>query len=286
MPLELYEDAYGDVRNAQALATASEVAYFPEPEGARAFQERLGMEARLISVGNTQAYLAQNEDNLVVAFRGTESPTGIEGLKDWLLTNAVNLLTVPEGRLGTDFAAAGVGARFHQGFLGAIADIWPPVSEAVETAQNDMERCFWLTGHSLGGALALLAGWLFERKMIPPHQIYTYGGPMVGNALAVQAVNEALKDRIYRYIDCIDPVPQLPTISLVSNEYCHCDKEMDLGAVEEESTQAANKQFQEMATEQQGEQVDPPLMERIWGSVRERLGSHSMTNYIKRLTRN
>src|ERR1043166_1918967 len=114
MPLELYEDAMGDIRNARALAVASDLAYFPQAEGGPLFKEQLGLDATLASVGNTQAYVAQNESHIVVAFRGTESPTAIDGLKDWLLTNAANLLIVPEGRLGTDLAAAGVGARFHQ----------------------------------------------------------------------------------------------------------------------------------------------------------------------------
>ncbi|MBM4077970.1 MAG: lipase family protein, partial [Planctomycetes bacterium] len=123
MPLELVEDAFGDIRNARALAVAADLAYLPEATGVDAFREKLGLHAQLISVDNTQAYVASNDDHLVVAFRGTESPTTFEGLKDWLLTDAVNLLILPKGRLGTDFAAAGVGARFHQGFVDAIAEI-------------------------------------------------------------------------------------------------------------------------------------------------------------------
>src|SRR5262249_54928200 len=98
MPLKLIEDALGDPRNAAALALASDLAYLPESEGAAAFRDQLGMEARLISVGNTQVYIAANDDHIVAAFRGTEAPTSIDGLKDWLLTDAANLLIVPEGR--------------------------------------------------------------------------------------------------------------------------------------------------------------------------------------------
>src|SRR5262245_24380653 len=106
MPLELIEDAKGDPRNAQFLALASDLAYLSADAGAQAFKEQLGLDAHLLSVGNTQAYVGSNDDHLVVAFRGTEEPNSIEGLKDWLLTDAANLLIVPEGRLGTDFIAA------------------------------------------------------------------------------------------------------------------------------------------------------------------------------------
>src|SRR5215470_9532522 len=121
MPLELVVGA--DPRNAVFLATAADLAYMPETEGRAAFQEKLGMDGRLISVSNTQVYVVGNDKHLVAAFRGSESPTSIDGLKDWLLTNAVNFLIVPEGRIGTDFAAAGVRAKFHQGFIRALGDI-------------------------------------------------------------------------------------------------------------------------------------------------------------------
>src|SRR5262245_16347169 len=117
MTLPLIEDALGDPRNAQAMALIADISYLPEAAALPRFRDELGLtEAQLFSVGNTQAYLASNAEHVVVAFRGTEAPTSIEGLKDWLLTDAMNLLIVPQGRLGTDLMAAGVGARFHQGF--------------------------------------------------------------------------------------------------------------------------------------------------------------------------
>src|SRR5262245_17772585 len=136
MPMELFEDAQGDVRNARALAMACDLAYLPSAEGVPGFATNLGMEAKLLSVDNTQVYLACNADDLVLAFRGTEATFDMEGLKDSLLTDAVNLLIVPEGRFGTDFSAAGVGARFHKGFMGALVEIWEQVAAEVK-AQRD-----------------------------------------------------------------------------------------------------------------------------------------------------
>src|SRR5258708_653258 len=205
MPLELYEDALGDWRNANFLAAASDPAYCPEAEAKAKFPELLGTDARLISRDNTQAYILTNENNVVVAFRGTEAPTSIDGLKDWLLTDAMNLLIVPEGRLGTDFIAASVTARFHQGFISALSEIWAPFSAATTAELKAADRPLWITGHSLGGALALLAGWLFLRKFVNVHQIYTFGGPMIGNKDAVRAFDNELKGKIFRYVEPPDP---------------------------------------------------------------------------------
>ena len=80
MALELIEDALGDPRNARTLALASDLVYYPEDEGKQKFQDQLGLDARLFSVGNTQAYLAVNDEHIVAAFRGTEAPTALEGI--------------------------------------------------------------------------------------------------------------------------------------------------------------------------------------------------------------
>jgi hypothetical protein len=283
MTLELIEDAGGDPRNAQALALASDLAYLPAAAGVEAFRTQLGLEACLISADNTQTYVAQNDKAIVVAFRGTEEPTSIEGLKDWLLTDAVNLLILPEGRLGTDFAAAGVGAKFHQGFLGALAEVWEPLHAAVEAAMKKAERPLWLTGHSLGGALALLAGWLFHRKFIPVHQIYTFGAPMVGNAEAAKAFDKEFSGKVFRYVCSIDPVPKLPTVSLIANDYGHCLSEIGLGVVSTDAA-AGSDVFQQMVSRTVNGLLNATLIDDIWQHIRQRINAHLMTNYTTLIT--
>jgi hypothetical protein len=281
MAMQLIEDAGGDLRNAQALGMASDLAYLPQAEGGPRFRSELGLDSVLFSVGNTQAYVGQNDDHIVVAFRGTEGPTTIDGLKDWLLTDAVNLLIVPEGRIGTDFAAAGVGARFHQGFMTALADIWDPVHDTVAAALKQKDRPLWLTGHSLGGALAVLAGWRFHRKFVPVHQIYTYGGPMVGNAEASKAFDREFPGKIFRYVNFPDLVPKLPTVSLLANDYIHCEKEMSLGEKLAEGTVSAFEFFKQAASRAVDGLLNATLMDEIWENVKSRLSAHEITNYRK-----
>ncbi len=243
---------------------------WPSPRRA-AFAEGLGLtSARLTSVGNTQAYVATSDEHIVVAFRGTESPTSLEGLKDWLLTDAANLLIVPEGQLGTDLAAAGVGARFHQGFVNVLASVWEPVYRSVVAELDRADRPLWITGHSLGGALALLAGWLFSRRTIAVHQIYTYGGPMIGNRAAIQAFDREFAGNVFRYVNLPDPVPKLPTISLIANHYEHCQREVTLGAAG--AGEAASGFFQALAKRAAGGLLSATLIDEIWKYLQLRIG--------------
>ncbi len=281
MPLELIEDATGDPRNAAVLSLASDLAYLPAEEGVEAFRTQLGMEGRLFSVGNTQVYVAANDDHIMAAFRGTESPTTIDGLKDWLLTDAGNLLIVPEGRLGTDLAAAGAGARFHQGFVRAIGDIWEPFLEAIEVERKKSERPIWLTGHSLGGALALLAAWLLRRKFISVHQVFTFGGPMIGNNEVVKAFAREFPDKIFRYVNRPDPIPKLPTMSLIANHYGHCGTETLLAATAAagEAAGATVDLFTQTAAKVVDGLLNATLIDDLWNAITQRIDAHSMTNY-------
>lgn len=277
MSLELLDDAFGDARNASAMARASNLAYLTQDEGAAGFRADFDMKAQLFSQGNTQAFVAENEKAIVVAFRGTEAPTSLEGIKDWLLTDAVNLLILPEGDIGTDFAAAGVGARFHHGFMAALAQIWNPVVTAVEAESARKERPIWVTGHSLGGALAQLAAWRFSRKFIAVHQVYTFGGPMVGNDIARQAFDRDFAGKIFRYVNAPDLVPKLPTISLIANAYDHCEKEVALSG----AGGSAFDFLKELGGKSVQGLLNGSLMDDIWQVLKDRMGAHDIANYTK-----
>jgi len=278
MPLELVEDAVGDARNARYLATACQLAYLPSDKGAEAFQNELGLNAKLISVDNTQAYVGSNDDHIVVAFRGSEDPTSIDGLKDWLLTNALNLLIQPQGPLGADFAAAGVGARFHQGFVSAISEIWDPLFAEVDRLLKEKDRPLWITGHSLGGALAVLGSWLFLRKTIGVHQIYTFGAPMVGNKDTIDAINKEFSGKLSRYVNAPDPVPLLPMMSLIASDYCHCDTLHKLG---EGGDKDALAFVSGLASGAASAVLSGTLADEFWNGVKSRIAAHLMVDYLK-----
>jgi hypothetical protein len=263
---------------------ACDFAYLNVAEAVPKFQETLGLAARLISVDNTQVYVAQSDKAIVVAFRGSQAPNSIDGLKDWLLTNANDLLILPEGRIGTDFAAAGVGARFHRGFLEALADIWDPLFAAVDEAMKAKERPLWITGHSLGGALALMAAWRLQQAFITVHQVYTFGAPMIGNVAAAAAFKADFDNKIFRYVDEEDVVPLLPAFSLVANAYGHCLSEVALGAVAAESSGgSALGVFRSLGAKVSDEIMHATLLDDLWKQAQARIGRHMIANYHARI---
>ena len=272
----LREEPLGNLDSARFLCEASALAYLGEPQGRAAFQEKLGLTARLFSVDNTQAWLGVSDANVVVAFRGTESATTLDGLKDILLTDAMNLLVVPEGRLGHDLSAAGVGARFHKGFVEAIAEIWEPLAAAVEAELQADDRPLWITGHSLGGALALLAAWLFKRRFVPVHEVCTFGAPRIGNREACAAFDREFTGRIFRYVNGRDPVPKLPTMSLVANEFLHVQEERLLGS--DPMTGIADV-VGAVASKAADGLLSGDLANEAWTHINEEVASHFLDRY-------
>jgi triacylglycerol lipase len=284
MSMALDNSAAGNPRNALFLAKACDLAYYSEPEGPTRFRSELGLEAKLISVDNTQVYVAENDAAIVVAFRGSEAPSTLDGLKDWLLTNANNYLILPEGKSGADFAAAGVGTRFHRGFLDALEMIWEPLLTATDQALKTKERPLWVTGHSLGGALALLAAWRFQRNFLSVHEIITFGAPMIGNDAAAKAFEQEFSGKIFRFVDFEDLVPHLPSVSLLANAYTHCLNEVSLTAAEAAAAAVAGFDAlkQSAGTAAEGGH-DPAMVDQLWGMVQGRIASHMIANYQSRV---
>ena len=142
----------------------------------------------------------------MVAFRGTES------LRDWMTDAKARL--VPAGRRG---GRNGRGARVHRGFVGALDYVWDDVAACIKdfrgddgNGAGDRGRPVWLTGHSLGGALAILAAQRLAVARIPVKGLYTFGAPRAGNSAFAEALDRRLKRRAFRVVNNEDIVTRLP----------------------------------------------------------------------------
>lgn len=65
------------------------------------------------------------------------------------------------------------GGRVHRGFKTILMGIWETIAAALKT----VDKPLFFTGHSLGGALATMAA-----SLHPPHAVYTFGAPRIGDA--------------------------------------------------------------------------------------------------------
>ena len=142
-------------------------------------------ECNFFEVHDTQGFVASNDDVTVLAFRGTEPNC----LRDWL--------TDAEIAFTTDF-----GGLVHTGFLRALDAVWDEFEQHIGT-----KGPLFVTGHSLGAALATLATARLQGTG-RPLQTYTFGSPRVGDP-TFAAHYEA--EHTYRYVNNTDVVTRVAT---------------------------------------------------------------------------
>jgi hypothetical protein len=158
--------------------------------------------------------------DVAVAFRGSSS------LRDWI-TNAQFMTTI----LLSTTRHGGISVhRVHTGFLAAFESVAVDLTHAVGEALREARRNYpdarlHVTGHSLGGALALLGGMEFARQKLPLALVVTFGAPRVGNKAFARMFNKFIGDRTINVVNEGDPVPLLPTLLM---GYRDCGHELFL----------------------------------------------------------
>jgi hypothetical protein len=133
----------------------------------------------------TQAFAAIDAERsrALIAFRGTQPDDPSD--------------------IGTDAQAALVDwqaqGRVHLGFRNALNSVWNPL-ESWLRANAGLEP--WLTGHSLGAALATLA-----TVLLPQARLVNFGSPRVGDGAFASQLTARV---VSRYMNCCDIVTRLP----------------------------------------------------------------------------
>ncbi|MCU1329273.1 MAG: lipase class 3 [Bryobacterales bacterium] len=112
------------------------------------------------------------------------------------------------------------GAKVHDGFGKALGAVWGTIGVLPERLQNLGNKSVWITGHSLGGALAeLCAARAVIDAGIPVQGVYTFGQPRVGDGTFATAVENAIGDRIFRHVNHRDIVPRVPGFGMLYRHY-------------------------------------------------------------------
>lgn len=146
---------------------------------------------------HTQGIFGLVDGNFVVGFRGSEE-TGIE---DWI----TDVKFIPQEY---PFEKGSGGAmRVHGGFMEAYQSVREALlGKAKEAGGSKIIS----TGHSLGGALAVLFA-ADVKGVLPKKEVicYTFGCPKVGNQAYADFYN-ARVPQTYRVVNGADLVPKIP----------------------------------------------------------------------------
>ncbi len=178
-------------KSALSLALASQLAYVRSNEGIiRVAKETWGFTGCIpFALGDTQGFVAWDASCVLLSYRGTES------IGDWLLNVSIAPAERPYGRV-------------HGGFSAGFETVRGLVENALGEANLDTKR-LWLTGHSLGGALATItaAEWVDQR---PVTGIYTFGQPKAVGARPARLLRQRYQGRFHRFVNDDDIVPGVP----------------------------------------------------------------------------
>jgi triacylglycerol lipase len=146
---------------------------------------------------DTQGFVAGDRNKIIVAFRGTEQKI------DDIITNArISKKTwTEENPIG----------EVHSGFYDALKSVWDDIEKEIGNLRNN-NQSVWLTGHSLGGALAALAAATlkFQGAETGFDGLYTFGQPRIGNREFSSVFNQSLKSRYFRIVNNNDVVTRIP----------------------------------------------------------------------------
>lgn len=179
-------------KDIKALNTLIEiVGYDPDEEKKKLEENVKFLNLKLIKTfdnNGTQAILLENDTYIFLGFRGTEA-TSMKDIKSDVKATIKTCKT---------------GGKIHTGFDEAFSQVAVEIQQFLNQDEFK-DKPLFITGHSLGGALATVAA----KKLTHEGGIatcYTFGSPRVGNVDWAKDI----KTPIYRVVNAIDPVTMLP----------------------------------------------------------------------------
>jgi len=184
-----------DLINAFYLSNISNLAYQTPDQITAQLESSYGLtQCKIFENKNTdtQAFLAANDLVVLLAFRGTVESS----IQDWFTDAKIALVPSKVGRV-------------HCGFNETLNSIWNDIYDTICTWKVESQNV-WVTGHSLGGALATLAVNQLRGQDMDVQGLYTYGQPRVGDENFVAAFKYNMPYSTFRFVNNADVVTQIP----------------------------------------------------------------------------
>jgi len=172
---------------AVVAAKLSAIAYLNSDKKIQFECKKLGFPwAKLVSKDGAEVLIAKDRNDLWFAFRGTEPSKINDVMAD------LNMIK----------QAAVAGGKVHGGFQKEVNDLWMDVlSEIEHNDQLKIRKDVYMTGHSLGAAMATIAATRYT-----PAELFTFGSPRVGGPRFIKNI----KCPHYRFMNNNDIVCRIP----------------------------------------------------------------------------
>jgi hypothetical protein len=225
---------------ALSLALASRLAYSTPVEVTATARKVWGFDrCEFLEADDTQCFVAASGDAVMVSFRGTEA------VGDWLSNLNTLSTTRPYGKV-------------HRGFLGAFQVVEEQLTSILKKLPN---HPVFLTGHSLGGALALIAGAEWRGKY-DIGGIHTFGQPAVGKKDFQTSLHRNYGGDYHRFVNDDDIVPMVPPFFRHAGRLIHFTKDGDIESISDAAdveAMEADVDLTPMLTKEQFDQLRAEL---------------------------
>jgi triacylglycerol lipase len=199
----------------------------------------------------------------------------------------------------TDFNAVQSATHLHTGFQDAVETVWPVIQTAIANRPAPGQPLFF-TGHSLGGALAIIAAGRAAREPnVQTTVVYTFGSPRTGGSAFFDSYG--LGESTFRLIHGTDIVPTVPPA--LPGDYRHVgrsvqcqtdglfDAQTPILAREENkpdivegAIQAALADIRALAAFRLIRRIGPRPLDRLAGLLPRMVRDHVPANYFRALS--
>jgi len=160
-------------------------------------------------------YIFSHKNNIYITFRGSATWT------NWMNNAKIQLLPITSQILQNNMSEQSkkilqdVKGRFFKGFMIGLLQLIDRILYAINLLNINNDKNIYITGHSLGGALATLCGFYLGKASLQNKikkskiRIVTFGSPIVGDSKLSEEIKNLINDEeIYldRVYNKLDPV--------------------------------------------------------------------------------
>lgn len=205
-----------DGRRSLLMAELSQLSYSNDIAEVGTKAAELGFSrVKFYEQDNAQAYRFDSPHDTIIAFRGTQGKSNGTPEKADSQANGEYALCFPQKPLSSrrdsrrdgEEGSTAIAGKVHKGFFGEAQKLWPQIRSDLLSDSNTVRTVF-LTGHSLGGAMATITAALLQHDPQLPatHELVTFGSPRVGD----QAFVDDLSVPHLRWVNHNDLVTKSP----------------------------------------------------------------------------